>query len=194
MGLLLAACSPPAPPEPAEIARFVHDRLPDGLGRRTRLDFEGKIALVYHEVNPAVVEDHVALVLYWQSLAPIEPGYRLVTSIHDEYGKVLTTEAQGPLRSPEAFAPDRWVPGKVYQDPQQVRLPPGVTARELSVRVSVARDAEATRLRVVSGVTDGRDRGVIAHLTMPAPARTAPQLHPKLLRGDRMPRPPAPTP
>ena len=75
----------------------------------------------------------------------------------------------------QALPPSDWVPSKVYVDEQDIVVPQQVSAPEVTLAVGVGREAvqltgkeieglAGSRLEILSGISDGEDRAVLARL------------------------------
>jgi len=207
---LAAGCKPASETQPKEVPaslkQYVRDSVPRDAGQRTYVDFEGKVRLVGYDVKPERAirpGGSIQLEMHWQSVAPLGPGWSLFTHLVDEQAQPLEGEEKGhgsfddvgPLRAratpdgPQALPPSDWLPGKIYVDTQELRVPPEVEATRISVLTGIAQrlapspapsaapspaDSAAPapsaapkpntlRLRIVSGTSDGADRAVVGH-------------------------------
>ncbi len=201
---LAAGCKPAPEAEPKEVPaaleQYVRDSLPAELEQRAYVDFEGKVRLLGYELQPDRAirpGDGIKLTLYWQSVARLGPGWSLFTHLLDESGKTIETkdggtdafDDVGPLRTratpegPQALSPSDWVPGKIYVDVQELRVPRNVAGTRISVLTGIAQrytpgpvgsatpapapsavpEPSTLRLRIVSGTSDGADRTVVGH-------------------------------
>jgi hypothetical protein len=90
----------------------------------------------------------------------------------------------GPLRAlvedpafgkRQKFGPSEWVPGNVYVDEQEFTLPEDITESEVTIAVGLFRGAvqasgneveglSGLRLPIVSGLSDGKERALLARL------------------------------
>ena len=188
---------------PASLQQYVLDSAPADAGQRSYVDFEGKVRLVGYEVKPERPihpGDSIQLKMYWQSVASLGPGWSLFTHLVDERGQLIEDEENGqsafddvgPLRTratpdgPQALSPSDWVPGKIYVDVQELKVPQSVEGTRISVLTgisqryapdaggspapvpapSAAPEPSTLRLRIVSGTSDGADRAVVAHFDL----------------------------
>ncbi len=178
------------------LAEYVLNEVPSDVKHRTLVDFGGKVHLVGYDVDPqgAVVRGQsVKLKLYWRSVAPLTPGWRLFTHVLDDQGRqVANVDNVGPLRQivndadgeRQALAPSAWQTGKVYVDTQEFAIPatyPNTDNRELeseTVAITVgvwryaarrasdggARPPADMRLPILGGMADSTNRGVVVRL------------------------------
>lgn len=159
-------------------------RLPKEGVNHAFADFGGKLHLVGYALEP---NDSVrpggklTLRLYWRSVAPLSPGFRLTTYLIAGR-RVETFETGGPLRDDGNLGPSAWTPGKIYVDEQTLSIPSDLRSREITIAVSVTRDAltpnadgadaaeddtvtlPPVRLPVLSGPNDGQARAIVAHV------------------------------
>jgi len=175
---LAAACKPASETQPKEVPanlkQYVLESLPAEEQQRTYVDFEGKVRLVGYEAQPDRAirpGESIQLKLYWQSVAPLGPGWSLFTHLVDESGKNIADEEKGPdafddvgpLRTratpggPQALSPSVWVPGKIYVDTQELQVP---------------RDIEASRITVLAGIAQRYTPGPVSSAA-PTPAPSA---------------------
>lgn len=190
--LLLTGCAKSADgrAEPNE-ALVPHElaRLPREGVNTIFADFGGKVHLLGYTVEPGErvrSGERITLKLYWSSVAPLSPGYRLSTYLIAGR-RIDTFESGGPLRQSET-GPSAWRPGKIYVDEQQLEVPDDLKAREFAIAVGISRDAPAgetelasgsseegaseegavtistLRLPVIGGQTDGSERAIVTHL------------------------------
>jgi hypothetical protein len=197
--LVLSACSQapavkPAALDPALEAKVL-DSVPSDIENRTFIDFEGKVQLIGYDLAPrdlAAPGSKIKLKLYWKSSAPLAPGWNLFTHVLDSRGKqVKNADEAGPLRKlalgpggrqQQVLGPSAWKPGKIYIDELEFDLPREVQTPEVSLMVGLWLDPKpgqkggsTYRLGVISGPSDGENRGIVAHLKtgVVAPARSA---------------------
>jgi len=176
--LLLGCTAEPKPTEhtaidPA-IESHVLDSIPTDLPNPTFIDFEGKVRLIGYRVEPALAApgSSMKLTLYWHAVSPLGPGWSLFSHVLDDTGaQIQNVDNEGPLRklvqSPsgdehQTLPPSAWKPGKVYVDEQEFQLKSDMTCPEVTLAVGVWRGN--SRLAVISGASDGTNRGIVAHL------------------------------
>ena len=180
LGAVLAAgCVKQAVAEREELDPTLEARVlesvPRDIKNRTFIDFEGKVHLVGYALEPADMAPPVTqmqLTLYWQSVAPLGPGWQLFTHVLAPSGtQIANVDNVGPLRQirsgaqgepRQALPPSDWMPGKVYVDEQTFEMPRGITAAEAAIAVGIWR--ENARLDVLSGPADGQNRGIVAYV------------------------------
>lgn len=193
--LLLAAatsaCASPSPEQEvsADLAAHVLPSVPSDVPNRTLVDFSGFVQLVGYEVTadtPARPGSSVKLKLYWQSVKKLSPGWSLFTHvITSPRKKPYGFDDVGPLRAlvedpvfgkRQKLGPSEWVPGNVYVDEQEFTLPEDISESEVTLAVGLFRGAvqasgneveglSGLRLAIVSGLSDGRERALIARLS-----------------------------
>jgi hypothetical protein len=198
--LALAGCGKtPLVPEPTPVdtalAQYVLDEEPGDVAHRTRIDFEGKVAIIGYDVQPEGVVgpgQKLKLTLYWKSEAPLGQGWSLFTHMTVPGGARVPGNFDdiGPLRArssqdqPQALPPSQWQPGKIYVDVQELEIPREIRAPEVSVLVGVWRDVKepvdggperhiGMRLDPISGPSDNERRAIIVNVNtgvVPAPA------------------------
>ncbi len=187
--LLACACaaSPDAEPSP-EMTGHVLAEVPSDLPNRTLVDFSGFVQLIGYEVEagtPASPGSKVKLKLYFRSIKKLSPGWSLFTHVLTAPNKKpYAFDDVGPLRSlvqdpvfgkRQQLGPSEWIPGNVYVDEQEFTLPEEITASEVSIAVGLFRGAvqasgneveglSGLRLPVLSGLSDGKERALIARL------------------------------
>lgn len=176
LGALSAGCTQ----QPAEhtekldpaLRAHVLDAVPSDISHRTFFDFEGKVHLIGYDLHPTTVApgQTLKLTLYWQSVAPLGPGWRLYTHILDGRGVPAqggNKDNVGPLRkivhgNDQVLGPSHWVPGKVYVDQQEFALPDGIRTSVAEIVVGVWNGD--LRLEVLSGPTDGHNGAVVVRV------------------------------
>jgi hypothetical protein len=190
--LLLAlagtGCASPESSKPdATLAAYVLTSVPADIQNTTLVDFGGAVHLVGWDLDPkdtAQPGSSLRLKLYWRSVKKLSNGWKLFTHIvAPDAPKPYAFDAVGPLREmvPDAtygtkqkLSPSDWVPGMIYVDEQTIKVP-DVTAAEVTLTVGLYREAmqvvgrevdglSALRLPILSGLSDGNDRAVIARL------------------------------
>jgi hypothetical protein len=175
MLLLAAGCSAPGGSDQGDAPedRFNLAGIPTDIAERSRVDFGGAVELVGWDVEPkadARPGSSVHLRLYWRSKKRLSPGWRLVTELVAPQGEPALAQAGGARLNPSEL-----VPGKIYLDEHDIVVPQDVSVPSLSLVVSLARDAaqvegqeveglSGLRLPVLSGLTDGRNRAIVARL------------------------------
>jgi hypothetical protein len=142
---------------PAEFEQYVLKTVPAEVEHQSLIDFEGKVHLVGHDLEPTEPVSpgsSVTLTMYWKPVAPLGPGWSLFTHVVDQRGRRverLEGDGQGfddvgPLRrreqegGPQAYPPSLWVVGKVYRDVQPLRIPSAVEAAELTILVGIGQE------------------------------------------------------
>lgn len=177
-------------PQPAakldpSLRAHVLGAMPSDVQHRTFFDFDGKVHLIGYDLASDSVApgQDVKLTLYWQSVKPLGPGWRLYTHVLDGSGVPVrggNEDNVGPLRKVEdpgqknehqALGPSRWQPGKIYVDKQLFKLPEAVHTAAALIAVGIWRDD--IRLEVLSGPTDGQNGAIVARVKtgLPAPIR-----------------------
>jgi len=164
----------------------VLDAVPSDIQHRLFTDFGGKVHLLGYNLEPEGVVapgKKFKLTMYWQPISRLGPGWKLFTHILDASGRLVANDDnEGPLRTlqnnDQALPPSKWQRGKVYVDEQDIEVPAKVESPEITVTVGIWRGN--TRLDVLSGLSDGKHRGIVAHVKTglvppkPAPAPTKP--------------------
>jgi hypothetical protein len=175
--LALAGCQPLAERPhledravPAELRGFERARLPQDLTSELHSSFAGKLELRGFRLEPAheVKRGEVLrLALYWRALAPLKGDWQLVTELFDERGRPLSesdVQAKGPLRKRHAgrqpLGPSAWEAGKLYEDPQELRVPADTEAEWVTITTSVV---QAVRLRPRSADSEDEAQAVVRH-------------------------------
>lgn len=175
----------PAPD--ASLAQYVLSAVPTDVQNRTLVDFGGAVHLVGWDLSPADKAQPgstLHLKLYWRSVKKLSPGWSLFTHvIAADAPKPYAFDNVGPLRqstqdpnfgTKQKLSPSDWVPGNVYVDEQDIVLP-NVGVPEITLAVGLGREAvqysgkeveglAGSRLEILSGLSDGENRAVIARL------------------------------
>jgi hypothetical protein len=189
LGALAAGCGKaPVKQEPEKVdpalQANVLDAVPSDIQHRLFIDFGGKVHLLGYNIEPkgVVAPGHkVKLTMFWQPISRLGPGWKLFTHILDASGRLVANDDNdGPLRTlhdnHQALPPSKWQRGKVYVDEQEIEVPAKIESPEIIVTVGIWRGS--TRLDVLSGLSDGKHRGIIAHiktgLLPPKPASKKP--------------------
>ncbi len=190
LGCAPTPAAEPVPAPDAALLGYVLDAAPRKIQHPLYIDYEGKARLIGYDVEP---EGEVApgsrfkLRMYWLSTSKLGPGWRLFTHLVDDRGRQLSNlDAVGPLRQPagegaQALGPSRWIPGKVYVDEQDIDVPAGAATPRVTVSVGIWRNfcgavetSEAgrrcvswrdSRLQILSGPSDGKQAGIVHHVT-----------------------------
>ena len=179
--------------------------VPGDVERRDRVDFGGAVELLGWDVEPktsAPPGSTVRLRLYLRSTKRLSAGWRLFAELRDPHAENAVGEARGGTGSPSD-----WLPGTIYLEEREITVPEDVTARALSLVAGFTRDPvqvegaeieglSSLRLPVLSGLSDGADRAILATLqtgvrpgdkrAAKPPRRKADDRKPP---GDRSPRP-----
>jgi hypothetical protein len=167
----------------------VLDGVPSDIAQRTYVDFEGKLTLIGYQVEPkgpVGPGGKISLTLYWQSSAPLGPGWSLFTHLLDTRGvQVKNADNEGALRKltsdkdgrqRQTLPPSLWKPGKVYVDKQEIEVPNDVKSPEVTIVTGVWREdrrpaddagdelVQHSRLAIISGPNDGTDRAIVARV------------------------------
>jgi hypothetical protein len=154
------------------------------------VDFGGKLRLVGYELSgelPARAGAELSLDLYWESAKAIEPGWQLTTELSS--GGVRLGEAGKPAsaadNADENASPAGFRLGRIYRDQHKLQLPDELPGSSLTIlaAVSLAQPKGTSHspdsatpsfhVPVLSGPSDGEERGVVAHV--PAVAGKLPQ-------------------
>jgi len=192
--LLLASaalgCASPGQPTEADasLGSYVLDAVPTDVQNRTLVDFGGAVHLVGYDLSPA---DRAApgstlhLKLYWRSVKKLSPGWALFTHVisadapkpyaFDNVGALRQAVSDPALGTKQKLSPSDWTPGKVIVDEQDIIVPQQISAPEVTLAVGIGREAvqltgkeieglAGSRLEILSGISDGQDRAVIARL------------------------------
>jgi hypothetical protein len=173
--LVTASCAAPAGSDQgdAKADPFALEALPADITERTRIDFGGAIELLGWDVEPkrdARPGTSVKVRLYWRAVKRLSAGWNFTTELLAP--QVERAIAQGSGTRPD---PSQLVPGTIYLDEHEITVPGDVAVPTLSLVVSLGRDAvqlegkeveglSALRLPVLSGLTDGRHRAILARL------------------------------
>src|SRR5262245_41666785 len=148
--LCLAACSraPVAeeerPIDPA-VESHVLESVPNDIEHRSYVDFVGKLALIGYSLEPKGVVNpgsKLKVTLYWQSTAPLGPGWSLFTHLLDaRNNQIRNADNEGPLRrlisdkdgrQRQTLPPSMWKPGAVYVDEQEIEIPTDLKTPEIT--------------------------------------------------------------
>ena len=162
----------------------VLESAPTDIENRAFVDFGGKLHLIGYALEPKGVAGpgtRLKLKLYWRKVGPLGPGWSLFTHVLDTRGvQIKNADNDGPLRRittgadgkpRQALGPSQWQPGKVYVDEQEIELPTDLKTAEVTIVVGAWKDRDPSRktdsthrLSVISGPSDGRNRGIVAHV------------------------------
>lgn len=187
-GAALGCASQGETPAPAaSLGQYVLSAVPTDVQNRTLVDFGGAVHLVGWDLAPADKAQPgstLHLKLYWRSVKKLSPGWSLFTHvIAADAPKPYAFDNVGPLRqgvqdstfgTKQTLSPSDWVPGNVYVDEQDIVVP-NVGVPEVTLAVGVGREAvqysgkeieglAGSRLEILSGLSDGENRAVIARL------------------------------
>jgi hypothetical protein len=205
--LLLVATACAAPSESGEGGGGrVLASLPGDVEQRARVDFGGAVELLGWDVEPKTTASpgsSVRVRLYLRSNKRLSPGWRLFTELRNAPADALVAEARGGGTAPESY-----VPGTLYLEERTVTVPEDVNVTALSLVAGFVREPvqvegneveglSTLRLPILSGLSDGDQRAVLASLSTgvtPGQKRTAkpPRRRPddrRMQPGDRNPRP-----
>ena len=140
--------------------RFEIDALPSNI-RTLDIDFGHKIHLVGYRFDPetATPNERVKLTFYWRCDESVKEGWRLFTLL--EYDDVDGWRSWRNVG--DGLGVDRWRPGKYYVDSQTFAAPAVVT-EAVTVMVGIAKGT--ARLHVLSGPSDGENRGIVGKIVM----------------------------
>jgi hypothetical protein len=173
--LVTTGCAAPAGSDQGDAPpdRFALESLPADISERSRIDFGGAIELLGWDLEPkrdARPGTNVHVRLYWRAVKRLSPGWNFTTELLSP--QMAEAVARGTGTRPD---PSQLVPGTIYLDEHDIKVPEDVTAPTLSLVVSLGRDAvqvqgqeveglSAVRLPVLSGLTDGRQRAILSRL------------------------------
>ncbi|HEY3500266.1 MAG TPA: hypothetical protein VGK73_36495 [Polyangiaceae bacterium] len=205
---LLAGCA--APPEAGKadpgLAQYVLTSVPADVQNRTLVDFGGAVHLVGWDLDAkatAAPGSTLRLKFYWRSVKKLSDGWGLFTHlVAPGAPKPYAFDGIGPLRESvpdtthgrkQKLAPSDWVPGLVYVDEQDIKIP-DLSAEEVTLSVGLHREAlqvvgreldglTGLRLPILSGLSDGENRAVVARLA------TGVNPHQKRSKTDKKPKP-----
>ncbi len=200
--------------------------MPAEVGTRTRVDFGGTLELLGWDLSATTAEPGATLHLssYFRVTRPLAPGYSVVTELvplgplakppaEDDDEKPEADAAPDEKQAPEVTAlakpwPDGTPTFAIVVDERDIEVPKDVTAPSLSLALSIAHDPvqvegaeieglSALRLPILSGLSDGDGRALVARLAtgvVPGQARAQKGQRRKLDRrrrppGNRAPRP-----
>jgi hypothetical protein len=200
--LAAAGCAAPvesSKPD-ASVADHVLASVPADVQNRTLVDFGGAVHLVGWDLEPkdrAAPDSKLKLKLYWRSVKRLSDGWRLFTHLSATgLKKPYSYDDHGVLR--QKLPPSAWVPGMIYVDEQEITVP-DLEAPEVTIAVGLHREAlqivgkevdglSGLRLSVLSGLSDGQDRAIIARLpTGVSPGQKKAKQERKPRAGDRRP-------
>ncbi len=209
--LALGACASPgeAPKVDDAVNALVLPDVPTDVQNRTLVDFGGYVHLEGWDLSPAeraTPGSTVHLKLYWRSVKKLSPGWALFTHvIVADAPKPYAYDDVGVLR--QKLSPSDWIPGNVYIDEQDIAVPNtqspdftlavGLGHEAVQVAGSEVEGLSGTRLEILSGLSDGHDRAIIARLATgvtpgeKAPARAEKRRGPPPFAKGRMPARPA---
>jgi len=170
---LAQACASPTDTDGASAGGRTLASLPGDVERRDRIDFGGAVELLGWDVEPktsAPPGSTVRVRLYLRSAKRLSPGWRLFADLRDPHAENAVGEARGGKGSPSD-----WAPGTLYLEERELTVPDDVTARTLSLVAGFTRDPvqvegaeieglSSLRLPVLSGLSDGSDRAILATL------------------------------
>jgi hypothetical protein len=176
--LALSACASPgeAPKVDDAVSALVLPDVPTDVQTRTLVDFGGYVQLEGWDLAPADRAgpgSTVHLKLYWRSVKKLSPGWALFTHvIVADAPKPFAYDDLGVLR--QKLSPSDWIPGNVYVDEQDIAVP-NTQSPEFTLAVGLGHEAvqvagneveglSGTRLEILSWLSDGHDRAIIAHL------------------------------
>lgn len=132
--------------------------------RAIDIDFEHRIHLVGVRIEPTKAKrgDPVAITFRWRCDSPPGEGWQVFTHATDETSRSDNLDYLGLLRKPDApfhqvDGPDRWKAGTTYTETLRYVIPEWAKGK---MTVYVGFWKGAARLHVVSGPTDGEDRGI----------------------------------
>jgi hypothetical protein len=212
----LGCASPAAQPAEtdASLSAYVLDAVPTDVQNRTLIDFGGAVHLVGYDLSPAdkaAPGSTLHLKLYWRSVKKLSPGWSLFTHVvsadapkpyaFDNVGALRQAVSDATLGTKQKLSPSDFIPGKVYVDEQDIVVPQ-VAAPEVTLAVGIGREAvqltgkeierlAGSRLEILSGISDGQDRAVIARLaTGVVPGQKNDPRGERRRPGDRRPGPP----
>jgi hypothetical protein len=209
--LALSACAGPGEAAKTDdaVSALVLPEVPTDVQTRTLVDFGGAVHLAGWDLSPtdrAAPGSTVHLKLYWVSVKKLSPGWTLFTHvIVADAPKPYAFDDVGVLR--QKLSPSDWIPGNVYVDEQDITVP-NTQSPVFTLAVGVGHEAvqepgneveglSGARLEILSGLSDGYDRAVIARLATgvtpgdkSAPARAEKRRGlPPSLKGRMPPRP-----
>lgn len=173
--LLLSGCASPARSDQGDAPadRFALPSVPADVSVRARVDFGGAVELLGWDVEPktdARPGSTVHVRLYWRAVKRLSSGWRFTTELVAPQVELSIAQAGGSRPDPSELSP-----GKIYLDEHDIAVPQDVSVSTLSLVVSLSRDAVQVegreveglsnlRLPVLSGLTDGRQRAILARL------------------------------
>jgi hypothetical protein len=170
--VLLAGCAAPAGSDqggaPAALAS-----IPADVTERARVDYGGAIELLGWDVEPktdARPGSSVHVRLYWRAKKKLSAGWRFTTELVAPQVDQAIAQAGGSRPDPSTL-----LPGQIYLDEHDIAVPQDVAGPTLSLVVSLTRDPlqvegqeveglSGVRLPVLSGLSDGRQRAILARL------------------------------
>jgi hypothetical protein len=173
--LVTAGCAAPAGSDQGDAPadRFALEALPADVAERSRIDFGGAIELLGWDVEPkldARPGTKVRVRLYWRASKRLSAGWNFTTELLAPQVEQAVAQATGTRPDPSQL-----VPGTIYLDEHEILVPEDVAGPILSLVVSLSRAAaqvegkeveglSALRLPVLSGLSDGRQRAILARL------------------------------
>lgn len=158
--------------EQARLAEYILDERPS-LRHPVNISFDDKVELLGYELTPnkgLKQNGKVRVTFYWRVKQQLDSkDWLLFTHLLDGNNqRILNVDNVGPLRSSprdrskQALPPGYWVPGKVYVDKQEFRMPQALNTDSVKFVVGIWRNKE--RLPVRSGPSLGPDRGLVVEV------------------------------
>jgi hypothetical protein len=108
--------------------------------------FGSAVRLAGYDLN---VADQVDLVLYWQSLAPLDQDYDVFVHLRDASGAIVAQSDGQPLSG--LAATSLWQPGDLIRDPLTIPLPEELASGAYELRLGLYLRQTGERLPVSDG-------------------------------------------
>lgn len=118
----------------------------------------GPIRLRSVAVGPAKVGEALAVVLYWEAMAPVAESYTVFTHLVGPDGQMVAQQDNWPVTG---LAPtDTWAVGALIRDPYRLGLPATISAGDYQLRIGLYTSAGRQPVTLADGSTAD-------HLTVP---------------------------
>ncbi|PTL78493.1 hypothetical protein [Vitiosangium sp. GDMCC 1.1324] len=160
---LLSACIVEAPggSSPNERRQAVVAQVPP-LTVRNGANFEDKVELVGATVNPGRITpgDAARVTAYFKVLKPLEEDYMVFVHVEDADGRMERVNADHKPAG-GLYPTTQWKAGETVKDEFNIALPPGASARQLSLWVGFWDPKTDARLQLKNPEAvrnDGRSR------------------------------------
>ncbi len=109
--------------------------------------FDGQIALIGYNWQPADPGASGELILYWRALRPVGENLQVFVHLRDQQGMVA---AQSDKLNPGDYPTERWPLDKYIRDEHILRIPPDLPPGEYQIAVGLWRMSVGTRIPIVN--------------------------------------------